>query len=646
MVQLAALALQPSTFDPVRSTLAGASLLGNQIQNATALQELRTAPERTALALENARRQNAMLALQTEAAQRQHGALADFSAQGGFQNPSALQALSRDPQLFSGALGAYSSYQTWQNAQTAQGAQRVLAAGPEGSEARTRAYREELGRALAERRIDQNRYAQMLAQDPSDSALQRLIDLARPLTSEPSFNDIMRMQLPGGGGQQPPVGQLPPPGGMRPPAPVDMGVSAEGFDLRDRFGLSVTPESVGGPPPIALPPPGGPRVYGWLGTAEAQTPPPSIGGQPQAGSGPMGSRTNPLSEAAMGALPEDQRYGQYFSSGGRVLYYSREGLIPADQLPAQGGPPGAVGGDALQPPAPPVPRPELQSSVPGVTLGREMTVADTPSVALNALTGGAQAPPPSSGPETVGQVVTRVLGGATPAQRARFWTLMSRGSTRDDAMKLLQEIEIGGAERTAAEQARGKALGEAQAGLPQAVQSGSSMINNIDRIIADPNLGWITGVQSDWSTGSAFNPLTHLGNIPAYLANIPNIGSSTSLNTTRERIAQVQGQAFLQAFQSLRGGGAISEQEGARAQAAITRLGNLAQDDAGYMQALFEARREIWDLTNLARTRAGMQPVPYQPHANEGQGQSPPSLPPTLPPGTRLKYNPQTGQLE
>jgi hypothetical protein len=425
MVQLTALAVQPSTFDPMRATLAGASLLGSQVQNATA-------------------------ALQLQAAQRHHGALADFGAQGGFGNPAALHALQSDPQLFTGALSGYSAHQTWQNVQTAQAAQRVLAAGPEGSEPRSLAYREELDRALRERRIDQSRYSQMIAQDPSDTALQRLIDLARPLTAEPSMTDVMRM--PTG-----PLGGPPPSGGPRPLAPpVNLGMSALGADMRDRFDLNVTPESVGGPPlaevqaalaqrPPQASPPGGPRVYGWM-DAEAQTLPP--GGVPLPGSSPIGQGGIGRDANALEAFARQPVAGAGVQGGPPGMgptpssFLSRLDPAMAQALPSAGAPP-----PAPAPVAAPAPQSGLPS-VPGVTVGPSEPQSFDQSLAVNALSGGAQ-PPPSGRPENVGQVITRVLEGATAAQRARFWTLMSRASTRDDAMKLLQEVESGGVPLTA-----------------------------------------------------------------------------------------------------------------------------------------------------------------------------------------------------
>lgn len=209
---------------------------------------------------------------------------------------------------------------------------------------------------------------------------------------------------------------------------------------------------------------------------------------------------------------------------------------------------------------------------------------DQPSeLAMQTLGGGGQPQPQGGG---VGGIFARL----SPDQRMAAALHAIKGDYGEIA-KMLSDTPAARADRAAADE-RGKATGQAQANLPQAVQSGVSMLNNIDAVLGDANLGNITGWQQ-WGP---------LGYLPY----------SSGGRDTLGRVSQIQGQAFLQAFQSLRGGGQITEQEGAKAQAALTRLGDMAQSDEGYIQALNDARREIWDLVNLARTRAGLEPVPYR----------------------------------
>ena len=296
---------------------------------------------------------------------------------------------------------------------------------------------------------------------------------------------------------------------------------------------------------------------------------------------------------------------------------------PTASRPVPAGPPVAAPPDA---PAP--------TGVPGVSFGAAPAGGDPEMLAPGAGVGAAAAQAqPSSG-------IAAVIGGMDDRTRAALAFALGTGDDKTVARLLAGPKPTATTIDDAAAKARGKALGEAQAALPQALQSGQSMLENINAVAGDPNLPWVTGWQANWSDGSALNPLTHLGNIPAAVANIPNIGSGPALNTTRERIAQIQGQAFLQAFQSLKGAGQITEQEGAKAQAAMTRLNNLAQDDAGYVQALNDARKEIQDLMNLARVKAGQPPVSHQPSGSGGDDSTVP------PPGTRLRFNPATGNIE
>jgi hypothetical protein len=70
------------------------------------------------------------------------------------------------------------------------------------------------------------------------------------------------------------------------------------------------------------------------------------------------------------------------------------------------------------------------------------------------------------------------------------------------------------------------------------------------------------------------------------------------------RIDELQGGTFLQAFESLKGGGQISEKEGEKATDALNRLKTRGTSEAAYRQALADFKSEVKRLTALARTRA------------------------------------------
>lgn len=97
----------------------------------------------------------------------------------------------------------------------------------------------------------------------------------------------------------------------------------------------------------------------------------------------------------------------------------------------------------------------------------------------------------------------------------------------------------------------------------------AAMIATIDGILSDPALPYSTGLYS-------------------LLQNVPG----TPMKRFQGRSKQLEGQAFLQAFESLKGAGQITEIEGAKATQAIGRL-DTAQDAKDYAQALTELREVL-----------------------------------------------------
>lgn len=137
------------------------------------------------------------------------------------------------------------------------------------------------------------------------------------------------------------------------------------------------------------------------------------------------------------------------------------------------------------------------------------------------------------------------------------------------------------------------------------------MIGSIDAILNDPALPYATGFL-EWTQ------------------NIPG----TASKRFGTRADQLKGQAFLQAFESLKGAGQITEVEGQKATQAIGRL-DTAQSAEDYAQAL----RELRELLLLGTSRD--PGTAAQPQA--GAATTPP---PAAASPRRLRYNPETGALE
>lgn len=150
----------------------------------------------------------------------------------------------------------------------------------------------------------------------------------------------------------------------------------------------------------------------------------------------------------------------------------------------------------------------------------------------------------------------------------------------------------------AASEALGKSQGTNLATLPNALAQADQAIKLIDNIKGDPNLSMALG------------PLA--GRLPA-------MGGPQA--DVVQKIDQLKGQAFLQAWQSLKGAGArITNTESMRATDAIGRLSRV-QSTEGFNKALDDLRQVIVDVRTRAGTMAGAGPTP--PQASSPQAAAP-----------------------
>jgi hypothetical protein len=124
------------------------------------------------------------------------------------------------------------------------------------------------------------------------------------------------------------------------------------------------------------------------------------------------------------------------------------------------------------------------------------------------------------------------------------------------------------------EKVKGDAQGNAEVGLPQVLANSEEILKSIDRVQNHPGKQYSLGLYSKAPT-------------------IPG----TSQADFRANLDQLQGQTFLQAYQTLRGGGAITDIEGKKGSEALARM-NTAQTQASFDQAANEFREVV---------KAGMQ---------------------------------------
>lgn len=142
----------------------------------------------------------------------------------------------------------------------------------------------------------------------------------------------------------------------------------------------------------------------------------------------------------------------------------------------------------------------------------------------------------------------------------------------------------------------GKASGEAQAQLPGAEGMAGQITKQIEDLATDPYLPSMLG------------PLA---------SSLPNVSADAA--RVQARMDQLKGGVFLQGYNMLKGGGAITEVEGLKAENAMARL-NAAQNEKDYKAALYEFRDALTVGLNKLRAQAAMVPG-SQPQAGQ-QGQA------------------------
>ena len=151
-------------------------------------------------------------------------------------------------------------------------------------------------------------------------------------------------------------------------------------------------------------------------------------------------------------------------------------------------------------------------------------------------------------------------------------------------------LDASGQGAVAQAKARGTAQGKAQVeneqGFGQAEATANQIMGVIDQAINHPGRGYATGASS-------------------MLPIIPGTDAA-DFNAVLD---QIKGQAFLQAFESLKGGGQITEVEGTKATQAIARL-ERAQSEGEFVKSLQELRGIVANGLERARRKAGAAAAP------------------------------------
>ena len=145
--------------------------------------------------------------------------------------------------------------------------------------------------------------------------------------------------------------------------------------------------------------------------------------------------------------------------------------------------------------------------------------------------------------------------------------------------------EIAGAKKSG--QVIGESTATAQIDLPRSIASADEAVRLTDELLAHPGLSQAVG-------GSSM-----LG-----IQNIPG----TQAKDFMVRLDQLKGKQFLEAFQSLKGGGQITEVEGKKATDAIARMDNASSEEA-FKQATRDFQSVIRRGLERAKEKAGASPI-------------------------------------
>ena len=144
------------------------------------------------------------------------------------------------------------------------------------------------------------------------------------------------------------------------------------------------------------------------------------------------------------------------------------------------------------------------------------------------------------------------------------------------------------AEAKAKEQ--GKAQAKFEANAPQALVTAKNAVTKINELLTHPGLNSAVGLGG----------ISTLG-IPGVANYIPG----TDAADFKARLDEVLGGAFMEAFNTLKGGGQITEKEGEKATAAITRM-STSQSEAEFKKAAKEFQSVIKSGIDMSEKRLGV----------------------------------------
>ena len=177
--------------------------------------------------------------------------------------------------------------------------------------------------------------------------------------------------------------------------------------------------------------------------------------------------------------------------------------------------------------------------------------------------------------------------------------------------RLAAELDPNLQAKLAAAKAAGTTTGKTQAAaaiaLPNAIATSESLLGKIDAMIGTPAVKDKSGkvINAGTAPHPGFTGAVGMGR--GYTLGIPGIEQlipGTPAADFKARFDEIMGGAFLEAFETLKGGGAITETEGKKATAAKTRM-SLAQSENEFLAAAREYKDIVKTGIERARKKAG-----------------------------------------
>jgi hypothetical protein len=199
-------------------------------------------------------------------------------------------------------------------------------------------------------------------------------------------------------------------------------------------------------------------------------------------------------------------------------------------------------------------------------------------------------------------------------QNAKRQTDISGGQLNLAERRLAADLDPTVQAKLAASKAAGTTAGKAQAAaaiaLPNAIATSESLLSKIDAMVGTPAVKDKSGkvINAGTAPHPGFTGAVGMGRLQTLgIPGVEQLIPGTPAADFKARFDEIMGGAFLEAFETLKGGGAITETEGKKATAAKTRM-SLAQSEKEFLAAANEYKAIVKTGIERARKKAGEAP--------------------------------------